>query len=255
VTTFPNPFPPVALPKLRHPTTETIVSQVRFPASVELLEPNGIAPLHKLLRKDYPHLRREDQLALQLSATDGPVQERASLWRLEDPTHQWTATITSDYIAMEAKDHRDFPEFRDRMVALAQAFVAAYNPPVRTRVGLRYVDRISTEKYPYLPPDWPLKVNLQLFHMVSIAPDTEQRSFVEHRVAVAQNQAITFRAVLARTKPEGKDFGDYVLDVDVYDESETDTSTLSELLDAMKIVNYSAFGWATGQALTLLERS
>lgn len=250
-----NPFPVAALPSFKKPPIELIVGQVRVPVIPALLEATGIGPFQAKAGAAYPHLRREDQLAVRLSRSEEPRGDSVRLWRFEDMSHQWTLTVAPEFVALEAKEYQRFVEFRDRLVEAAQWLCEVYRPAIRVRVGLRYVDRLAADKYPGLPDDWLSKANPAVLGLLRQAPTCEQRSFLEHRFALGESWGLTFRATATRAKPRESIQDELILDTDAYDKSETDFSSIGEILDALKGINYSAFSWAAGDLLQLLERA
>lgn len=244
-----NPFPAAALPSFKKPPIELIVGQVRVPLIPALLEATGIGPFQAKAGAAYPHLRREDQFAFRLSRNEEPRGDAIRLWRFEDMSHQWTLTVAPEFVALEAKEYQRFFEFRDRLVEAAQWLREGYKSSIRVRVGLRYVDRFAADKYPDLPDEWLTQANPAVLGLLQQAPTYEQKSFLEHRFALGQSLGLTFRATATRGTQD-----ELVLDTDAYDTSETDLSNLAEVLDALKHMNYSAFAWAAGDLIDLLER-
>ena len=249
-----NPFPERILPDLERPPIELIIGQVRVPLVVPLLEPGGIAAFQRLARSEYPHLAREEQIAIRLGAGEGPRSETAGLWRLEDAAHDWTLTVAPDFVALEAKSYRNFAEFRDRLVRAAEWFKVAYDIPLRVRIGLRYVDRFDRVKYPQLPTNWMQSANPALLPPREFAAADEHRAFTEHRVALGVGWAMTVR-ITARTTRLNVDVTDELLfDMDAYSSHEGDFATVSETLDWLKKLDYAAFGWASASLLDLLPK-
>lgn len=249
-----NPFPVVKLPRLKRAPIELIVGQVRVPMIASLLDPNNIATFQSLARKTYPHLKREDQVALRFSPDEGPRGETVKLWRFEDSSHDWTLTVTPEFVAIEAREYRNFGEFRDRLVKAAEWYAEAYDCTLRTRVGLRYVDRFSKEKYEYLRNNWIDGLNPALLTLAKKSPDREQRTFIEHRFDLGDRYGLTLRLTAAFGDASDNAKSEVVLDVDAYDQNETSFDNLSSTLDALKLIDNSAFAWAADGLLNSLER-
>lgn len=249
-----NPFPKAKLPELKQPPIELIIGQVRVPMIVALLEPGGIAAFQKLAKADYPHLRREEQVAIRLSSEESPKSQSVGLWRLEDANHAWTVTVAPDFVALEAREYKDFGEFRDRLVTITEWFRSAYDASLRVRVGLRYVDRFDSKKYPSLGANWIEKANPALLTFVRMAAGHEHRTFWEHRFSLGDGWGMTFRASLGVASTEGTGDTELLLDVDAFNNEESDFSGLANILDSLKQVDYGAFAWASASLLDLLEK-
>jgi uncharacterized protein (TIGR04255 family) len=249
-----NPFPITKLPELKQPPIELIIGQVRVPMVVALLEPSGIAAFQKLAKADYPHIRREEQVAIRLSSEESPKSQSVGLWRLEDANHAWTVTVAPDFVALEAREYKDFGEFRDRLVTVAEWFRNAYDASLRVRVGLRYVDRFDAKKYPSLPANWIDKANPVLLTFVRMASGHEHRTFWEHRFSLGESWGMTFRASLGVASTEGAGDSELLLDVDAFNNEEADFTGLATILDSLKQIDYGAFAWASASLLDLLEK-
>jgi uncharacterized protein (TIGR04255 family) len=249
-----SPFPDPALPPLKRPPIELIIGQVRVPLVLQLLEPAGVGRFYDRVKRDYPHLRREEQVAIRLSPEDAPRGESVSLWRLEDAAHAWTLTVAPDYVAIETREYQAFDEFRDRLVVATSAFVEVFEIPLRLRVGLRYVDRFDREKYPYLEGDWLRSTSEKLLGLASLVRGVEQRSFVEHRLALSASWGLTFRASGGQAGDAGTGKDELTLDVDAFNLEEAGFQDLAEILVQLKRLNYGAFAWAAGGIVDRLER-
>lgn len=246
-------FPECELPLLSKPPIELIIAQVRFPMVIELLETSGIAEYASAVKADYPHVRPVERLALRLSTNESPSAQRGHHWRLEDKTQAWTLTVSPDFLALEVMDYHTFDEFRDRFCNAVGLFADVFDPPFRTRLGLRYVDRASKDKYPSLPDAWLDQVRAQIFPLRAMAKGCEQRAEIKHRIALSTGLAMTYRAELYEHDPSSDTANEFKLDIDCYDITEGPVREISAKLDELKALAYSAFTWSFAGLLKNLE--
>lgn len=248
-----SPFPACRIPSLARPPIELIIAQVRFPTVLSLYEIAGVDRFHSSVRDRYPHIKREEQVEYMLSPTDPPVRgETTSLWRMDDQSREWTLTISPDFITIETRQYRSFDDLRERLSHATSMFVEAFGLRLRTRVGLRYVDRFDRAKYPDLGADWMSATSARLLPMSAFAEALEQRAFIEHRLAIPPKSGLTMRAQWMRGEGTKEEL---VLDTDAFDFDERPPDDLPELLGRLKELNYRAFGWAAQDILRVLEKA
>lgn len=226
---------------LSRPPIELIIAQVRFPLVADLLDPAGIAAFQGAMRRDYPLLNREDQIELQFGRADEPRTARSFLWKFEDLSRTWTVTLAPDFLAIEVKNYQSFGELSKRLQDAFARLCEKHDITARTRLGLRYMDRISTKKYPRLPNDWHRLVAPELIPLAARLPADQMRSAVEHRY-VGDGHAATIKAAFSRNIDTNDPL--FVLDVDAFDPEISESVDLQATLDTLKPLCNQVFAWA-----------
>ena len=123
-----------------------------------------------------------------------------------------------------------------------------HGPEIRTRLGLRYVDRVSNSKQQALPDNWLSLVNSDVFALRSVGIDLPQQGRVERRFAL-QDMSLTFRTFFVQNGFGGQDDAEFVLDLDCYDPGRSSFDDLSHRLDKFKEVTDNAFWWSLGKLI------
>lgn len=82
-----------------------------------------------------------------LAATPQPPgADPETVWRFTDAEREWTISLSSTSLALEAVRYLDFEDFADELAALVAAVAAEFEPQREVRLGLRYVNRIEDER-------------------------------------------------------------------------------------------------------------
>lgn len=145
--------PPAEIPLERAPLVR-VLAQVRFAdvLSVELAE--FVAPLQAALSSQYGVLSREigANISLQISAgmpnaVGFGQPQPITHWRFSDAPKdwQWRITLTSQFVSMEVARYTSRTEFFDRFEVVLELVSKHIQPRMRTRLGVRYVNRLSGE--------------------------------------------------------------------------------------------------------------
>jgi uncharacterized protein (TIGR04255 family) len=120
-----------------------VIGQVRFPTNLVLAQPDEVAGFQKAIRQAYPVLSRMEAPEMSVSP-DGAVQVRSNpVWRFSDAANSWHASVSTAFVALETGAYTDRPEFLDRFSRVIEAAEAEFVPQIATRIGVRYVNRIS----------------------------------------------------------------------------------------------------------------
>ncbi|WP_208027475.1 TIGR04255 family protein [Rhabdothermincola sediminis] len=142
-----TPFGP-AVEEIPLPGTPLVLAlaQVRFPQIISI-ETNEafIASFQELIREEYPILNQVEESAVLIGA-EGPVQrERHRVWRFSQPKDGWQVALTKDFIALTSHEYTSRGDFLSRLRRLLVALDDTIGPKVCTRLGIRYVDRLTDD--------------------------------------------------------------------------------------------------------------
>lgn len=120
------------------------VFQVRFSSLVEVASQDyDIKPFRNAIEDEYPHFTPVKQVAVQVDVRSGePKQTETVQWRFTDESANWTVVLASDFLTLEVRRYKHFPEFTSRLRSLLSALVKHVRPKIGTRLGLRYINEI-----------------------------------------------------------------------------------------------------------------
>jgi len=127
-----------------------VIAQVRF-APVFAIERRGeVAKFQEKLDERYV---AQDPVAPQYGGGIGsgtaparPEPSQESVWPFRDPEREWTVSLSSTSLALEAVQYLDFNDFAAELEAILAALHGVFSPRQETRLGLRYINRIEDER-------------------------------------------------------------------------------------------------------------
>ncbi len=249
---MPPIFPEAERIELKSPPLELVVCQLRFPTVLALAANQPPEEFQRRIRNTYPVSRRQSGMTLEVGGR-GPQLSASSIWLFEDKESQWTVSLGSDFLSLETKRYRRFDDFIKHFLGVVQAARDLYPIELRERLGLRYVDRISREKEPKLPEDWPSRVRQELIGLRQFRGAGEpQMSNLEVRFAFG-DRILTVRSLFVDRGFPGVPADELVLDFDCYVERRDSLEGLADLLHEFRRLAYNAFSWALGEVLGYFE--
>src|SRR5215216_4096336 len=89
------------------------VFQVRFSNLPEVARQDyDIEPFRHAVKDEYPQFTRAKQAAVQIDPIAGELKQLESVqWRFTDERANWTVTLASDSLTLEARQYEHFEEF------------------------------------------------------------------------------------------------------------------------------------------------
>ncbi len=120
-----------------------VVCQVRFSPILRLRERNEVIRFQESVRGNYP--RYAEQQGMSLIITPAGVTQQVNpdpLYRFQDSGGSFTAILSQDFVALEARDFSGIDDFAPRVVRLAEAVAEHYQPAEMTRIGLRFINEL-----------------------------------------------------------------------------------------------------------------
>jgi uncharacterized protein (TIGR04255 family) len=121
-----------------------VVCQVQFEPILRLGDASSVAPFQDAIRDRYPVVSRVGGIHLSLGEEGlkaQPAAERGA-WAFASPDEDWQIVLAQNALTVQARQPESYEAIRDRFLALVTNFVDLYQPGGRTRLGLRYVNRI-----------------------------------------------------------------------------------------------------------------
>ena len=120
-----------------------VIAQVRFPANLALTQPEEVSGFQKAIRRTYPVLSRMAMPDVSISATGELKVTPTIVWKFSDAQNQWDVVVSTTFVALETRSYVDRSDFMTRLATVLEAADAEFSPQVATRLGLRYVNRIT----------------------------------------------------------------------------------------------------------------
>ena len=145
----PRPLTPTPMPEIplsQAPLTR-VIAQVRFPPILAIRDPDKVAVLQEALRETYPNLSQDQVHSMELTGGQTPNIRQSSIWRLADGEKNapWRVSLGVDFVALETSSYESRDDFLDRLSAVTTAVEQAFKPASASRLGLRYIDRLTGE--------------------------------------------------------------------------------------------------------------
>jgi uncharacterized protein (TIGR04255 family) len=133
------PFLP-ALPPARYARNflRQVVCELRFPTLFELNSSTPNAQFATAIRKSYPH--HSHQIADM--AVNGDSIERIHTHIFKSKNLDWSVTLRSTALTLEASNYTSFSDFTDRINSLLDIASGVIDSDFFTRIGLRYINII-----------------------------------------------------------------------------------------------------------------
>jgi len=157
-----------------------VICQVRFPSLLRISDAAFVAPFQEAIAHEYPHLRREKQMALQLSAAGMSPTTEELLYRFMDPAEAWSVVLGEGSLTLEARAYSHVEDLLRRFEHVANAARDTLGIEERQRLGLRYVNEFRNEGAStladwreYFRPEF-LGYPADLFHQEAVTYATHQ---------------------------------------------------------------------------------
>jgi uncharacterized protein (TIGR04255 family) len=147
-----NGFPEVAEIHLPNAPLVKVLAQIRFEKILTIQDESSIAPFQDSIREMYPVFRTERTRTLINAAAGIPnVIEHPTVWKFSDIHETWKISLTSDFIAIETSAYSSRDAFLARFENVIVAFSRTLKPGVITRIGIRYIDRLTGDALAIIP--------------------------------------------------------------------------------------------------------
>lgn len=144
--TVADPFSiePLATIPLPRPPLVSVLSQVRF-VPVFGIAGDRLGPFQRALAARYPSAQEDVELAIAVGTDPDkpPSAVPKQLWRFSDLEGAWRVTLTADFVTLETRAYAGHADFFARLREILDAVQEFIAPPLVTRVGSRYVQRLS----------------------------------------------------------------------------------------------------------------
>ncbi len=256
-------FPDV---EYRSPPVRVALSQVRFPAILSIKDEAAAGNFQNRIKATYPLLRKRQSVQIAIeSGAEPQVQQEPFRWVFSDVSGGWSIVLATDFLALETHSYTSFQEFSQRYVEALTTCKQVFDPPLVTRLGLRYINEFRNLELP-----WTDAIRPELLGVVA-APEVGEmvrRSVGEAAFEFPDREFVTMRyGLLPRglaVEPSlGEEIPDepfFLLDYDAYtasappDALQFNVDHLATLLADYHSVIHRLFHWSvTPKYLSTLE--
>ena len=145
----PLPLNPMSTPEVPLPRAPLarVIAQARFPPILAIRDPDKVAVLQEALRETYPNLSQDQVHSIELASNQTPNVRQGLIWRFVDREKdaRWRVSLGVDFVALETSSYDSRSDFLNRVRAIVSAVEQAFKPASASRLGLRYIDRLTDE--------------------------------------------------------------------------------------------------------------
>lgn len=134
--------PPEKRTELARAPLTGVLTQLRFGEIFSMQKREFIAPFQELIRQSYPLTDQQAAVSIQVGEGNAPTLKQTVSWKFSDAAKVWTISLAPDFLSLETKQYSTRVEFRDRLREVLEAMAVSIRPPLVTRTGVRYVNRL-----------------------------------------------------------------------------------------------------------------
>ncbi|MBX3065862.1 MAG: TIGR04255 family protein [Anaerolineae bacterium] len=241
---MPLQFPSFDHVPLRNPPLSEVVCQVRFPLILQL-QVNVPSEFQDRIFSRFPILEIEHPIQLdrgiQASTSTGKMP---SVYRFFDEHRASSVSISANFFAITTTQYSGWTSFASDFRLAAQSVFDIYKLSVLNRIGLRYVNTLTTENtqseefasvMEFIRPELTTTYRL-----------TEITEYVGLTRLMTDHQGGKFSLISGVIQEEEDPQPSFVLDFDHFQEGERVLSVeaLIEICDKFHSTIYNAFRWA-----------
>jgi len=141
---------PRSLGRLIRAPLDRVVCQVKFPPVFSIAAPEFIGPFQQRIQERYPRASQNQGIRFQLGlpGSDSPAPASLPLvnYLFEDETQGWRVTLSQDAISLDTSRYIGRNDFLEHLAELIEALETCIRPTHRTRIGVRYINRIQGDE-------------------------------------------------------------------------------------------------------------
>ena len=138
----------------------TAVCQLRFNPILRIGQA-APADFQEHVREAFPVFVREESIEFRLPLGMSAAPSIESLpapatWRFRTEDGAWAAGLATNFLSLETREYRHFPDFSERFATLRVALNEVYGIQSFTRVGLWYVNLFKKDEF---AGGWAARIN------------------------------------------------------------------------------------------------
>lgn len=158
---MPIQFPEVVeVPLARPPLTE-VICQVRYPSILRITTEDP-ADFQERIRHRYPEFQKKHTYQFQLPVPGNPASPSAELQPISflftNPNEQVQVALSPSFYAVSSMTYGGWQNFLKDINLVHESVTEIYEPAYSTRIGLRYINRLTTTNTGVKSPEELLKL-------------------------------------------------------------------------------------------------
>lgn len=245
-------FPDAPRLELVNSPLELVVCQLRFPMVLALAGGQPPEGFGRRIQGTYPVAKKKQTVNFEIVG-ESAVQKSSVTWVFEDQDSEWTVSLASNFIALETKKYVRFADYLERFEQLLQHARETFEVRLMERLGLRYVDHLSSSLQPQLPANWTDQINGAILPARPMRVQGEtQTANMETRFAMGDS-ILAIRSVFVEKNFPGITEHELILDFDCYSEKRRNLDGVRGELERFRTESYKAFRWAIGDLIQHFE--
>lgn len=220
-----------------------VVCQVRFPPILRISEGEP-SEFQEHIRSQFPYVESEYGLLVQIPkpGSKGPLltEPQAKTFRFHTSDKQTTISLATDFYALSSKDYTSWKNFAQYLDLAHRAMQVVYTPIYATRIGLRYINRITLANTGYSTVS-------DLFDLLRPELTAQLRSSAWSRpiemrsTLVLTDDAAKLTLRTGYGEEQGQSF--FLLDFDYFEEGQLNLDNLIERCGNYNNIIYRVFRW------------
>jgi uncharacterized protein (TIGR04255 family) len=146
-STLPEPLggKPPAEHHLSNAPLERVIAQIRFPVILKIEDKSAVSKFQEAIRHDYPVLQEVHNQTVQIQIGPSPIAlpSVSVMWQFSNASGAWKVTLARDALTIETTSYESRADLLARWSIAISAVKEAFQPDIITRIGMRYIDRIT----------------------------------------------------------------------------------------------------------------
>lgn len=238
-------FPPQEDIRLRKAPLTEVICQVRFPPILRITEERPIA-FQERVRKQFPQLEVGHKIVVRMppaqEVSPPSAQSEAPSFRFKSRDGHTTVTLTPEFYALSTKAYTHWSDFLEYLLLVNEAACAVYELPYATRIGLRYINRLSFENTgsDSVADLWNI-LRLELTVLLKADCWDDPLEMLNQLLLAGEDDERLILRTGFKREEENQPF--FLLDFDCFVEGDTTLDKLLSLCERFHDVIYRAFRW------------
>lgn len=242
-------FPKVPEIRLSKPPLVEVVCQVRFPPDLRILKDEP-SEFQARIRSRFPELALEQGFIVRmpgLGVSDTPGADfLPKIYRFHTNDGATAISLSVDFCALSTQRYGHWQVFAQDLAMMEEALRSIYDPPYATRIGLRYVNRLTSSNTGLRTvTDLIRQVRPELTAPLRSTAWDEPVSMLCQIVLTDGDPKLTIRTAYGREA----DVPFLVLDYDYFEEGKLGIAGLAQRCDLYHEIIYAAFRWSISEEI------
>lgn len=235
-------FPSIADVHLENAPLAEVVCQVRFPPILRIANEQP-AEFQERIRAHFPQTAAEQSLLVKVSLTSPPtaLDAQPTIYRFSTPDGDMVASLGVDFYALSTEHYTHWKDFAELLDLVQRSAREVYRLPFSTRIGLRYVNRLTPKAVGLSGKADALNmVRPEMTALLSVGPLSDSNEMLAQVVLADGGERLTIRVGFGI----GKDDSFVLLDFDRFAEGQLPLDDLNDRCQQYHDTIYNAFRWS-----------